>query len=192
MSIATNWLSDGVPAALDCSEFSELRVDASGDLVVRDWYDHDYHLVDGAKLFDRGPCRALVLYHDADPCKLAILGEGGGDLIAIDLNTSSTSLLVEIPRFPDTVGGMCYIETISKGALTLLTWELGLLALGTSIDVLWRHDLEWNHQMIHIDEKAIWFDLMYESSDIPQRIGEHPWGYSLQTGRELLGDLPPA
>jgi hypothetical protein len=69
--------------------------------------------------------------------------------------------------------------------------ELGVLALDPSLDILWRHDLEWNHELIHVDDDEVWFDLLYEVEGLPQRIGERPWGFSLVDGRELFDESPP-
>lgn len=87
---------------------------------------------------------------------------------------------------------MCRLEVVALSALTLLHWELGILALDPSFEVRWRHDLEWNHRLIHLGDEEIWFDLMYESEDVPLRIGDQPWGYSTLTGQELLDRNPPA
>jgi len=72
----------------------------------------------------------------------------------------------------------------------LLHWELGVLALEPSLELRWRHDLEWNHRLIHVDDKEIWFDLMYEAEELPQKVGDEPWGFSVSRGSTLVRSKP--
>jgi hypothetical protein len=87
---------------------------------------------------------------------------------------------------------MCRLELDAVTMGALLHWELGVLGLGRSFELRWRQDLEWNHRVIHLDDNEIWFDLMYESNESSQRIGDQPWGFSTLDGRELFDRSPPA
>ncbi len=49
-----------------------------------------------------------------------------------------------------------------------------------------------NHRLIHLDDEEMWIDLEYESVDIPQRIDDEPWGFSVFDGRQLFDRRPPA
>jgi hypothetical protein len=98
--------------------------------------------------------------------------------------------MAELPRFPDD-GGMSRLEVLPRTEVTLLHWELGVLALDPSLELRWRHDLEWNHQLIYLDDSEIWFDLKYEPAEIPQKIGDEPWGFSVLDGRQLFDRTPP-
>jgi hypothetical protein len=67
-----------------------------------------------------------------------------------------------------------------------------VLALEPSLELRWRHDLEWNHRLIYLDDREIWFDLMCEAEELPQTMGEEPCGFSSVDGRQLFGRSPPA
>lgn len=148
-------------------------------------------LVDLEALFGPGPARALALRAPAQPTQAVLVGEEGSALLHLDLDAELWRQVAELPRFPNDVGGMCRIEALQPGPVTLLHWELGILALGPSLELLWRHDLEWNHSMISLGDQEVWFDLMYESDEIAQRIGDKPWGLRLADGRELFDRSPP-
>lgn len=87
-------------------------------------------------------------------------------LVKIDLDHVSWALEAEVPRVENRTGGLCYLRPVIAGDLVIVFWELGVLALDRGLELRWRHDLEWNHEVIHLDENQVWFDLMYESDDV--------------------------
>ena len=52
-----------------------------------------------------------------------------------------------MPRFP-TDGGRRRLEILQRTGVALLHWEFGVLALDLSLELRWRHDLEWNHRLV--------------------------------------------
>jgi hypothetical protein len=180
------WMSEAIPMPLRSSEYEELRISRHGDLLLRGWHGDEVVLLSDQDLFANGPRRACVLTGEEAPAKAVVIGEEGRLLAELDFEVPAWRRVAEVPRFPNTVGGMCFLNPVSRGAMTLVFWELGVLALDSRLDLRWRQDLEWNHRMIHLDDDQVWFDLMYESEDIPQKIGESPWGYSLSDGREIF------
>jgi hypothetical protein len=184
------WLSEASPLRIDSAEVEELRV-RDRSLVLHDWLGEDRALVELAALFGSGPARALVLRASAKSTQVLLVGEEGSALLHLDLAAELWREVAELPRFPNDIGGMCRIDVLQPGPVTLLHWELGILALGPSLDLLWRHDLEWNHSLVSLDDQEVWFDLMYESNEVAQRIGDSPWGFRLADGRELFDRNPP-
>lgn len=184
------WLVERVPLQLALPRFSELRVSHAG-LVLGDWEGNDVVLVAAENLFADGPSRACVVILPTSPDRAVVVGEEGHGLLKLDLATPAVEHLAELPRFPNDVGGMCRLEIMAPAGAILLLWELGIIVLDRSLNPRWRHDLDWNHRMIYLDDEQVWFDLMYEERGSPQRIGERPWGYALMDGRELLDDSPP-
>lgn len=186
------WLSPASSLEVRSADFEELRVDVDRRvLVVRDWFGNDTVVVDGEELFGVGPDRALAVRRPDRPFVVLVAGEEGSALYELDLETAEWRQAAELPRFPNVAGGMCRLEVLSRGAVTLLHWELGILGLGMSLELLWRHDLAWNHSIVALTDDEIWFDLMYETGEVPQRIGEAPWGFALVDGRELSDQSPP-
>jgi hypothetical protein len=86
---------------------------------------------------------------------------------------------------------MCFLTVLSPSPVTLLHWELGVLALDRDLELLWRQDLRWNHEIIHLDVSEIWFDYLYDSENGLERIGVEPYGFSVLTGRQLFDRRPP-
>jgi hypothetical protein len=119
---------------------------------------------------------------------MVLLGEEGSELYRLDVPTPP-SRIAEVPRDPNTFGGMCYISVLPGDELTLLHWELGVLGLDHTLRLRWRQDLQWNHEIIHIDDREVWFDYHYDSET--ERSGVKPWGLSIPTGRELFDRSPP-
>jgi hypothetical protein len=100
--------------------------------------------------------------------------------------------MAELPRVdlePD--AGYHLLQSSVRSGLFLLHWELDVLALDASFELRWRQDLEWNHEIIHLDDDEIWFDFFYDSLDGSQRIGVEPYGCSVVTGRHLFDRRPP-
>ena len=98
------------------------------------------------------------------------MGEEGSELLTLDFERPSWTRMAEMPRFP-TDGGMRRLEILRRTGVALLHWEFGVLALEPSLELRWRHDLEWNHRLIYLDDTEVWFDLMYEAEDCPRRSG---------------------
>jgi hypothetical protein len=119
-----------------------------------------------------------------------LLGEEGAVLLRLDIPIPER--IAELPRASKKTGGMCFISILVQGEMTLLHWELGVLGLDQTLALGWRQDLEWNHRIVHLDASEIWFDLMYEAANSPQRIGDAPWGFSVRTGRQLFDQTPPS
>ena len=125
------------------------------------------------------------------PTFAVVMGEQGSELLRLDSERPGWTRMAEVPRFP-TDGGMRRLEILPRTGVMLLHWELGVLALEPSLELRWRRDLEWNHRLIHVDDKEIWFDLMYEAEELPQKVGDEPWGFSVSEGRHLFDRSPPA
>lgn len=185
------WLSDAGPLPIESDRFEKLCI-RDRTVVLHDWLGEDEILVKREEFFGVGPARALVLRNPARPARILVVGEEGSVLLELDLEVPEGRRVADLPRFPNDVGGMCRLEVFPDPQITLLHWELGILALGPSLQMLWRQDLEWNHSLISLSDDEVWFDLMYESNEIPQRIGEAPWGYSIVDGRELFDGSPPS
>lgn len=183
------WLTEFTPLRIETEMYEELRV-KDRELLLVDWLDNEEVYLGDAELFGTGPNRALVVRHLSQPGKTVLLGEEGSELLRLDIPTPSR--IAEVPRAWNKVGGMCFISVLPGDEVTLLHWELGVLGLDDTLELRWRQDLEWNHQIVHLDEHEVWFDLMYESEDEPQRIGDQPWGLSVPTGRELFDRTPPS
>jgi hypothetical protein len=184
------WLSEGRALQINSDEYEELRI-ANRALVLRDWVGDEQVLADHKELLGDGPPRVLVVRDPSRPTVAVLVGERGSELLKLDLKRPGWTRMAELPRFPND-GGMCRLEILPRTGVTLLHWELGVLALDPSLELRWRHDLEWNHRLIHLDDREIWFDLKYEPDELPQRIGEEPWGFSVLDGRQLFDRRPPA
>lgn len=188
--LETLWLSEGRVLQINSDEYEELRI-ADRALVLRNWTGVDQILADQRELFGAGPPRALVVRDPSRPTIAVLVGERGSELLNLDLQRPGWTRMAEVPRFQND-GGMCYLQVLPRSAVTLLHWELGVLALDSSLQLRWRHDLEWNHSIIYLDDREIWFDLKYESDELAQKIGDEPWGFSVLDGRQLLNRRPPA
>jgi len=176
---------------IDSAAYEELRI-ADRALVLRDWAGEDEILAGQDELFGDGPPRALVVRAPSRPTIAVLVGEEGSELLKLDLEGPGWTRMAELPRANNDVGGMRRLEIMPRTGVTLLHWELGVLALEPSLELRWRHDLEWNHRLIHLDDEEIWFDLKYEAVGIPQKIGDEPWGFSVLDGRQLFDRRPPA
>lgn len=183
------WLSEGGALQINSDEYEEVRI-ADRALVLRDWAGDEHILADQIELLGDGPARALVLRDSSRPTIAVVVGERGSELLKLDFERPGWARVAELPRFPDD-GGMSRLEILPRTEVTLLHWELGVLALDPSLELRWRHDLEWNHQLIYLDDSEIWFDLKYEPAELPQRIGDEPWGFSVLDGRQLFDRRPP-
>jgi len=184
------WLNEGTAVVIDSGAYEELRI-ADRALVLRDWAGEDEILAGHEEVFGNGPQRALVVRVPSLPTSAVVMGEQGSELLRLDFERPGWTRLAEMPRFP-TDGGMRRLEVLPRTGVMLLHWELGVLALQPSLELRWRHDLEWNHRLIHVDDKEIWFDLMYEAKELPLKIGDEPWGFSVSEGRQLFDRNPPA
>lgn len=69
--------------------------------------------------------------------------------------------MAELSRARNDVGGMRHLEILPRTGVTLLHWELGVLASDHSLELRWRHDLEWNHELVYLNDEEVWFDLMF-------------------------------
>jgi hypothetical protein len=184
------WLSEHRALQINSDEYEEVRF-ADRALVLRDWMGDEHILADQIELLGDGPARALVLRDSSRPTIGVVVGEEGSELLKLDLERPGWTRMAELPRFPND-GGMRRLDVLPRTGVTLLHWELGVLALDPSLELRWRHDLEWNHRLIHLDDEEIWFDLKYEPADLPQRIGDEPWGFSVLDGRQLFDRRPPS
>jgi hypothetical protein len=185
------WLSEHRALQVNSDEYEEVRI-ADRALVLRDWMGDAYILADQIELLGDGPPRALVVRDPSRPTIAVLVGEEGSELLKLDLERPGWTRMAELPRANNDVGGMRRLEILPRTGVTLLHWELGVLALDPSLELRWRHDLEWNHRLIHLDYAEIWFDLKYEAVGMPQRIGDEPWGFSVLDGRQLFDRSPPA
>lgn len=183
-------VSEGTAIVIDSGAYEELRI-ADRALVLRDWAGDDEILAGQEELFGTGPPRALVLRAPSRPTIAVVMGEAGSELLKLDFERPSWTRMAEMPRFPTDVG-MRRLEILRRTGVALLHWEFGVLALEPSLELRWRHDLEWNHRLIYLDDTEVWFDLMYEADELPQKIGEEPWGFSVLNGRQLFDRRPPA
>lgn len=190
LPVAAYWISEAIPLRIASDRYQELRVHDRA-LVLRDWFDSDTTFLDRDEVFADGPAVAVVLVSATQPTRAALAGQEGGELLRLEFEPPGWTRLAELPRFRDDVGGMRNLEVLPRDGLVLLHWELGILAVDEQLDLLWRQDLDWNHRMIHLDGDEVWFDMMYESEEIPQRIGERPWGFATADGRELFDRKPP-
>ena len=188
--LEVSWLSEGTAIVIDSGAYEELRI-LDRALVLRDWAGEDAILAGHEELFGDGPLRALVLRALSQPSIAVVMGEDGSELLRLDFERPGWTRMAEVPRFW-TDGGMRRLEILQRTGVALLHWELGLLALEPSLELRWRHDLEWNHRLIYLDDSEIWFDLMYEADEVPQQIGDEPWGFSALDGRQLFDRRPPA
>jgi hypothetical protein len=185
------WCGEGRALRIDSGAYEELRI-ANRALVLRDWVGDEEILAEQEELLGDGPPRALVVRDPSRPTIAVLVGEEGSELLRLDLERPGWTRMEELPRANNDVGGMRRLEIVPRTGVTLLHWELGVLALDHSLELRWRHDLEWNHRLIHLDDEEIWFDLKYEAVGIPQRIGDEPWGFSVLDGRQLFDRSPPA
>jgi hypothetical protein len=190
-NLDTLWLSEGTALQINSDAYEELRI-ADRALVLRDWVGDEEILAEQEELLGDGPPRALVVRDPSRPTIAVLVGEEGSELLRLDLERPGWTRMAELPRANNDVGGMRRLEILPRTGVTLLHWELGVLALDHSLELRWRHDLEWNHRLIHLDDEEIWFDLKYEAVSIPQRIGDEPWGFSVLDGRHLFDRIPPA
>ena len=188
--LQVSWLSEGTAIVIDSGAYEELRI-ADRALVLRDWAGDDEILAGQEELFGTGPPRTLVVRDPSRPTIAVVMGEAGSDPLSLDFERPSWTRKAEMPRFP-TDGGMRRLEILRRTGVALLHWEFGVLALEPSLELRWRHDLEWNHRLIYLDDTEVWFDLMYEAEELPQKIGEEPWGFSILNGRQLFDRPPPA
>ena len=188
--LEVSWLNEGTAIVIDSGAYEELRI-AGRALVLRDWAGEDEILAGHEGVFGDGMPRALVMRAPSQPTIAVVMGEDGSELLRLDFGRPSWTLMAEVPRFP-TDGGMRRLESLPRTGMMLLHWELGVLALDLSLELRWRHDLDWNHRLIHLDDREIWFDLMYEAEEVSQKIGEEPWGFSVLEGRQLFDRRPPA
>jgi hypothetical protein len=184
------WLSEGRALQINSDEYEELQI-ANRALVLRDWAGDELMLADHKELLGDGPARMLVVRDPSRPTVALLVGERGSELLKLDLERPGLTRMAELPRFPND-GGMCRLEILPRTGVTLLHWELGVLALDPSLELRWRHDLEWNHRLIYLDDSEIWFDLKYGPAELPQKIGDEPWGFSVLDGRQLFDRRPPA
>jgi hypothetical protein len=182
------WLNERRSLEINSDKYEEVRI-ADRALVLRDWAGHEHVLVDQTELLGSGLARVLVLRDSTQPLIAVVLGEGGSELLKLDFERPGWARLAELPRDYD--GGMRRVEILQRTEVTLLHWELGVLAVDSSLELRWRHDLEWNHQLIYLDDSEIWFDLKYDAAELPHRVGEEPWGFSVLDGRQLFDRRPP-
>jgi len=190
-NLDTLWLSEWRALQINSNVFEDLRI-AHRALVLRDWVGDEEILAEQKELLGDGPARAVVVRDPSRPTMAVLVGEEGSELLKLDLERPGWTRMAELPRANNDVGGMRRLEILPRTETTLLHWELGILALDPSLELRWRHDLEWNHEIIYLDDNEIWFDLMYESAELPQRIGDEPWGFSVLDGRQLFDRSPPA
>jgi hypothetical protein len=161
-------------------------------LLIETWEGGKEVFIEDAQLFRDGPRRVFVIRSSMQANTAVLVGQEGSDLFKIDLEHLAASHMAELPRIdiePD--AGYHLLQTSERSGLILLHWELGILALDTSFQIRWRQDLDWNHEIIHIDDDEIWFDYFYDSEDGSQRIGTEPYGFAVATGRQLFDRRPP-
>jgi hypothetical protein len=182
------WLTESAPLPLEAEAHEEIRL-KDRRLFLVDAFGNEEAYNGDAELFGTWePCRALVVRSGSRPDKMVLLGEEGSVLLRLDIPVPTR--IAEVPRFPDETGGMCYISVFPTGEVTLLHWELGVIVLDGTFELLWRQDLEWNHEIVHLDDREIWFDFHYDSET--EKVGTRPWGFSMSTGHELFDRRPPS
>jgi len=184
------WISEWTPIPINSAQYEELRI-RDRALVLLDWFEAESVFVEREEVFGDGPARALVLRSERQQGTLVLIGEQGSELFRLNLDPPAWSRVAEMPRISNDTGGMRHIEALPLGEMILLHWELGALALDGMLELVWRHDLDWNHRLIHTDDQELWFDMLYESRELPQRIGERPYGFSMIDGRQLFDRNPP-
>jgi hypothetical protein len=161
-------------------------------LLIERWEGGQEVFVGDSELFRDGPKRVLVIRPSMQPNVALVVGQEGSELLRLDLERPAASRMAELTRIdiePD--AGYHLLQTSERSGLILLHWELGILALDASFELRWRQDLDWNHRIVYVDDEEIWFDLFYEARDLPQRIGDEPYGFSVVTGRQLFDHRPP-
>jgi len=188
VDLEVRWLTDLTPLPVGLDPYEEIRV-KDRKLLLVDTLGHVEDYNRDEELFGAwGPDRAFVVCIQSRPGKMVLLGEEGSVLLRLDIPVPSR--IAEVPRFPNETGGMCYISVYPMEEVTLLHWELGILGLEGSFELLWRQDLEWNHEIVHLDDREVWFDYHYDSET--EKVGKRPWGFSVSTGRELFDRRPPS
>lgn len=190
--VAIAWIDELHPLEVATSDDSHLFVASDGSLQLRSWAGEERVILRDDQMFAEGPHRACSFAQMSDEVAILLLGEEGTMLVEIDLHSGSGRRVAEVPRANNDVGGMCFLRATELGDGVLVRWELGVLVLDSDLSLRWRQDLEWNHQVIQLDDRSIWFDLKYEAIDDPQRIGDQPYGFSLADGHELLDEKPSA
>jgi hypothetical protein len=194
-NLETNWIDEHSSEPIGFASTGKVRV-REGALVIERWSGGNDPLVVGPELFGNGRYfRLLVLRVSSRPSEVLAVGEEGTELLRLDLGPDLERPLVtrvaEIPRDPNSVGGMCFLTVLSPGPVTLIHWERGVLALDRDLELIWRQDLRWNHEIIHLDEAEIWFDYLYDSENGLERIGVEPYGFFVVTGGQLFDRRPP-
>ena len=183
------WVYPGAPALVWAGEVDELRL-VGGELVALLWSGDERVVIADEALVGAGAQRVLVLQRAAGDVRVLALGDEGSLLFEVGLGSFAVRSVAEMPRFANDAGGMCRLEWFEVDGLVVMTWELGVLVLDSSLRLRWRQDLEWNHCVVSVGSDEIWFDVMYESEESLQRVGEAPFGFGLSDGRELRGRRP--
>jgi hypothetical protein len=182
------WFVDHPAQRLGMAPTGYVRVKGRA-LVVERWDGREDVLIGEPELFGTGLASLLALRYPGPPDVAVVMGEFGSELMWLDLDVPAASRIAELPRFPDS--GMCRLQVLSRSEVVLIHWELGVLAIDDQLELRWRQDLEWNHEITHLDDDEIWFDFMYDSANLTQRIGVEPCGFSVRTGRQLFDRTPP-
>ena len=183
-------LDEATSLQINSGRFKELLI-RNRALALRDLLEGVDALAGHEEIFGDGPASAITLRVPDQPDRILLVGEEGAELLALDIDSARWTRVAELARFPNDVGGMRRLEALELRGVVLLHWEVGVLCLGPSLELRWHHDLDWNHTIVSLDDSEVWFDLLYESDEVQQRIGEQPWGYSVPNGRELFDRTPP-
>ncbi len=182
--LVVSHLSAGARSFPEFGAFGSLEL-SEGHLALRGPARSRAVLEEEAVLFEDSPRRAVAIHLTDAPWRVLLAGEESDSLFQLDLHRPQITRLAHLDRFPNDVGGMRRLEIIPTGPVALLHWEIGLIALGSDLSLRWRRELPWNHAITRITEQGIWLDLMYESEEAAERIGEAPWGFALDDGRPL-------
>jgi hypothetical protein len=189
--LEVSWINGSKPVLVESSEYEDVRV-SDRSLFLRDWLGRDTLLWRSAELFGEGPERALVVRLSIRPNVALLVGEEGSELLRLDLDRPVVSRVAELPRVDlEPESGYHRLRLSVRGGLILLNWELGILALDPTLELCWRQDLDWNHQVVYIDDEEIWFDYFYDPEDGAQRMGVEPYGFAVATGAQLFDRKPP-
>lgn len=187
----TAWSTEWSSTPIATVPTGEIRI-RDRRLIIERWEGGDEAFVENEALFGGGPRRALVIRSSRQPNIALLVGQEGLELLRLDFELSAVSRLAELPRIDlESDAGYHVLQTSVRGGLMLLHWELGVLALDGLFELRWRQDLDWNHEIIHVDDDEMWFDYFYDSADGSQRSGIEPYGFAVATGRQLFDRRPP-
>jgi hypothetical protein len=184
ISLETAWIDRFQAFEIGAEDVEQLTVDEHGAHFAA-WTGEDLLTIDRAELFGNGEERAAVVTWSSRPSSGVILGQAGETLVRYDAVEVGLDRVARLDRVDGTDRGMHRFDAVEVGDGVLVEWELGVLRLSRTFDLVWQRDLEWNHEQVSLGEGEVWFDLLYDERDSGRRIGDAPYGFALDDGRPL-------